>query len=309
MNDNVLVIGAILLDTKGKPHAGLEPNTSNPAGIRSTRGGTARNVAENLALLGADVTLISAVGDDVTGRRLLIQTADSGVNLDPTLIIEGENTGAYIAILDPDGSLSVALDDVDVMRHITPEYLYQQERLFAQASMVVMDGSLTQEAMEMVVKLALQYEVPLCADPSSTRLAYKLRPYFPHLHLVVPNEVEAAELCEVDYEADNPDLSLELARQLVKMGVDIAVVTLADFGINYVTSDETGTLPARYSEMVDSTGTGDAITAAIIFGLINNLPAIEALRLGVAAAALTLQTVESVVPDLSLDMLYEHLIV
>ena len=91
--------------------------------------------------------------------------------------------------------------------------------------------------------------------------------------------------------------------------MDIAVVTLSDFGINYVTSDETGTLPARYSEMVDSTGTGDAITAAIIFGLINELPAIEALRLGVAAAALTLQTAETVVPDLSLDMLYEHLIV
>ena len=161
MSENILVIGAILLDTKGKPHAGLEPGTSNPAGIRSTRGGTARNVAENLALLGADVTLLSAVGNDVTGKRLLIQTADSGVNLDYTLIIEGENTGAYIAILDPDGSLSVALDDVDVMRHITPEYLYEQESLFAQAGMVVMDGSLTQEAMETVIQLALQYERPL----------------------------------------------------------------------------------------------------------------------------------------------------
>jgi pseudouridine kinase len=76
-----------------------------------------------------------------------------------------------------------------------------------------------------------------------------------------------------------------------------------------VTTDETGTLPANYSEMVDSTGTGDALTAAIIFGLINELPTIEALRLGVSAAALTLQTAETVVPDLNLDMLYEHLIV
>jgi pseudouridine kinase len=61
--------------------------------------------------------------------------------------------------------------------------------------------------------------------------------------------------------------------------------------------------------MVDATGTGDAVTAAIMFGMLNNLPPIEAIRLGAAAASLTLQTAETVVPDLSLDMLYDHLIV
>ena len=61
--------------------------------------------------------------------------------------------------------------------------------------------------------------------------------------------------------------------------------------------------------MVDSTGTGDAVTAAILFGLLNDLPPIEAIRLGAAAAALTLQSPDTVVADLSLDMLYDHLIV
>jgi pseudouridine kinase len=46
-----------------------------------------------------------------------------------------------------------------------------------------------------------------------------------------------------------------------------------------------------------------------MFGLLNDLPATQALRLGAAAAGLTLQTAETVVPDLSLDMLYEHLVI
>jgi pseudouridine kinase len=309
MDRHVLVIGATLLDTKGKPLAGLAPGMSNPAEIRSTRGGTARNVAENLARLGAEVVLISAVGDDPTGRQLLIQTAESGVNLDGVLMVEGQNTGSYIALLETDGLLSVALDDVQVMQTITPEYLRQHDSLFKEAAMVMFDGSLSDESMRTVVKLAKEYNVPLCADPSSARLAFKLRPYLADLHLVVPNEVEEAELCEVDYSGYDPDTSLMLARRLVTMGVTNVVVTLSDFGLDYATADEIGYIPPSHSTMIDSTGTGDAVTAAIIFGIVNGLPVMEAIRLGAAAAALTLQTSETVVPDLSLDMLYDHLIV
>ncbi|MFO7538949.1 MAG: carbohydrate kinase family protein [Chloroflexota bacterium] len=309
MGDQVLLIGATLLDIKGQPDVGLEPGTSNPAVIRSTRGGTARNVAENLARLGASVTLLSAVGADLTGQRLLEQTAASGVNLDYVQTISTQNTGAYIALLEKDGTLSVALDDVRVMAHITPDFLHSMRALFAEADMVMMDGSLTPAALKTVVQLAEEYQTPLCADPSSARLAYKLRPYFPHLHLVVPNEVEALELCQMDLDRADPDISIKLARQLIQSGVKHAVITLSDFGLTYATSDETGTIPARYSEMVDSTGTGDAITAAIIFGMVNDLPTVESMRLGAAAAGLTLQIHDTVVPELSLDMLYDHLIV
>lgn len=309
MAEQILVIGASLLDSRGKPNQGLAPHMSNPAQIRVTRGGTARNVAENLGRLGAEVRLVSAVGSDLTGQRLVGQTAESGVDTEFVQIMEGENTGAYIAVLEENGALSVALDDVRVLRHITPGYLDRHRGLFKEADMVMMDGSLTGEAMASVVRLCAKYKKPLCADPSSARLAFKLRPFLSQLHLVVPNEFEAAELCEVDFDGHNPEASLDLARCLVGKGVENVVVTLADFGLDYATTSETGYIPANYSEMVDSSGTGDAVTAAIMFGMLNGLPPIEAIRLGAAAASLTLQTAETVVPGLSLDMLYDHLIV
>lgn len=309
MAEQVLVIGATLLDSRGKPIAGLAPGTSNPSNIRVTRGGTARNVAENLARLGAEVQFISAIGGDLIGQHLIRQTAASGVDTQWVQIVEGENTGAYIAILEENGELSVAMDDVRVLRHITPGYLDRQRNLFKEADMVMMDGSLTDKSMATVVRLCDKHDKPLCADPSSARLAYKLRPFLNQLHLVVPNEVEAAELCQVDFEGPDPEASLALARCLVGEGVKNVVVTLADFGLDYATVRETGIIPANYSNMVDSTGTGDAVTAAVMFGMLNGLPPIEAIRLGAAAASLTVQTAETVVPDLSLDMLYDHLIV
>lgn len=309
MTKHVLVIGATLLDVKGKPIAGLEPGTSNPAEIRSSRGGTARNVAENLARLGADVVLISAVGDDPVGHQLLIQTDEAGVNLDYVLMLAGQATGTYIALLEPEGLLSVALDDVRVMEAITPDYLNRHRSLFRDASMVMFDGSLTEAAMKTVVRLAKEYGVPLCADPASARLAYKLRPYLSSLDLVVPNQVEEAGLCGVDFPGYDPDLGLTLARRLLSEGIKMVVVTLSDFGLDYATPDEIGYIPPSHTRFIDSTGTGDAVTAAIMFGLLNDLPTIEAIRLGAAAAAVTLQSAETVVPDLSLDMLYDHLIV
>ncbi len=309
MGKHILVIGATLLDIKGKPAAGLEPGTSNPAAIRFTRGGTARNVAENLGRLGAEVMLISAVGDDYAGEQLVAQTAESGAHVDYILRLRGQDSGSYIAVLEENGSLSVAMDDTRVMEQITPQYLNQNRSLFRDASMIMIDGSLTVGAVKTAVRLAEQYRIPLCADPSSTRLAYKLHPYLSHLHLVVPNEAEAAALCQCRFEGFDPDTSLKMARQLVNTGVKTVVITLQDYGLDYATSDEMGYIPANYSEMVDSTGTGDAVTAAIMFGMANDLPIIESIRLGAAAASLTLQTADTVVRDLSLDMLYDHLIV
>jgi pseudouridine kinase len=60
---------------------------------------------------------------------------------------------------------------------------------------------------------------------------------------------------------------------------------------------------------VNTTGAGDALTAGVIFGLLNGVPLDEALRLGVSAATLTLRSRESVVPELSQELLYDELVI
>jgi pseudouridine kinase len=307
MDQSVLVIGAMLLDTKGKPQSGLEPGTSNPAHLRHKRGGTARNVAENLGRLGVDVTLLSAIGDDTIGRWLIERTHLDNVNTDNIHIEPKADSGAYIAILDNDGTLAVALDDTRVMQYITPAYLYRHRSLFRDAAMVFLDGSLSESALETAVRLTVKYDKPLVFDPSSARLAYKFRPYLQHVTLAVPNEIEVSALTETSYVGFDPDMSLKAAHLLRRRGVGMGVITLSDFGLVYATANESGYIPPVYSEIVDSTGTGDAITSAIMVGLLEALPAIECMRLGAAAGVLTLQSNETVVPELSLDLLYEHL--
>jgi pseudouridine kinase len=91
--------------------------------------------------------------------------------------------------------------------------------------------------------------------------------------------------------------------------VGIAIITLAELGLYYVTSDESGRVPALDRDVVDLTGAGAALTGGVLFGLLNGFQVGEAMRLGISAAALTIQVSETVYPDLSLDRLYDELVI
>jgi pseudouridine kinase len=304
----VLVIGASSLDVKGRALKPLVAGTSNQGLISSSLGGVGRNIAENLARLGVPTMLLSAVGADGTGKRLLAQAADSGIDIRHVLVDPEGRTGSYMAILDHHGGLSTSIDDMSVLSQITPRYINDRRRLFREAAMVVVDANLSPTTLKTVFRLARKYQVPVCADPTSKNLSPRLQPYLGQLYMVTPNQAEAEALLE-QAPIGGRDGAITAAKQLVARGVEIAVITLAEMGVCYATSHESGHLPALDIDIVDFTGAGDALSAAIIFGLLEKMPIDEAIRLGVSAAALALQSRETVRQDLSLERLYDQLIV
>lgn len=311
MNENgpVLVIGAAGLDVKGRPRESLQRGTSNRGGIRSSVGGVARNIAENLARLDIDVQLLTAVGDDTNGEYVLGQAQAGGIDVSHALVSSDHHTGAYMALLDNTGQLDTAIDDMDVLEAITPRYLNDLRRLFRDARMLVVDANLSPETLETALRLASQYDVPICADPTSTGLAARLLPHLNGLHVIAPNVAEANILCGKAIASNDRDDALLAARHLVSVGVGIAMVTLAEFGVVYAGAEQSGHIPAIRTDVVDLTGAGDALTAGVIFGLLNDVPLDESVRLGVSAASLTLRSRETVRSDLTDELLYDELVI
>lgn len=305
----VLVIGGAGVDLVGRLKGELRPGTSNPGQIRSSFGGVARNVAENLARLGQPVNLITAVGMDTEGESLIQNLQAAGVNTRWIVRSEEHSTGSYLAVLNPGGSLQFALDDMRVITAITPEYIRQVEDLVGQSSVIFLDANLSKETLRTVFSLARKARVPVCADPTSTSLAAKLSPYLNRLFLTTPNSGEAEILCDFTVKITHRRQALEAAKCMVARGVQIAIVTLAEQGLCYATSDVSGFIQALRTTIVDPTGAGDALTSAIIFALINDIPLDDAVRLGVSAASLTLQSRGAVVPDLTLEKLYDRLVI
>jgi pseudouridine kinase len=303
----VLVIGAAGMDMVGRLSGELEEGTSTPARIRLAFGGVARNVAENLARLSQPTVLLSAVGEDVPGKSLLGVLKEAGVDVSAVQILPGQRTGAYLAIVDDRGRLRTALDDMSALQALTPEWINEQEPLFYSARMVFFDANASAETLAEIIRLARKTGIPACADPTSRHLADRLSPHLRNIHLITPNAGEAEILLGRPIPQDDPANAVLAAQELIARGVRIALISLAEFGAAYASREERGHFPALRTAIVDPTGAGDALTAAVLFAILNNIPLDEAVRLGISAASLTLRSRQTVVPDLTLEKLYEEI--
>lgn len=306
---SVLVIGAASLDVVGRPDGLPELGTSNPASVRTSLGGVARNVAENLARLSQPTNLISVVGQDELGRQVLEQTAAAGVNVSACLRVAEFSTAAYIGILDQKSDLYFGLDDMRILRALTPSYLRAQKDLFHSSSLVFTDANLPPASLRAVFSIAREAKLPICADATSTSLASRIEGLIPQLFMLTANRAEASVLLKGKIQVTDRDSAMLAAREFVKQGVEIAVIPIGEGGVCYATSETVGHVPAVLTRIVDSTGAGDALTAAIIFGLLNDVEIDEAVRLGVTAASLTLQFPGAVLPGLTLERLYDQLVI
>jgi pseudouridine kinase len=303
----VLVIGAAGLDMVGRLSGEPEEGTSTPANIRLTFGGVARNVAENLARLSQPCILLSAVGDDLQGRGLKTQLEEAGVDVSHVQLLPGQTTGAYLAIVDPHGRLRMALDDMTPLRVITPEFLRSQESLFHAMRMVFLDANLSPETIAEAFRLGRKAGIPVSADPTSRHLASRLSSHLRNLYLVTPNAGEAEILLGRTIRPNDPADAVQAAQELVVRGVCIAIISLEGFGVAFATRERRGYFPALHTVIVDPTGAGDAFTAAVLFAVLNEIPLDEAVRLGISAASLTLRSKHAVIPDLTLERLYEEI--
>jgi pseudouridine kinase len=304
---DIVVVGAACLDIKGRLHGASVAHTSNPGVVRLSIGGCARNVAENLARLGATTALISAVCQDDFGRTILHHTARASVNTDYVVVSCDQHSAAYMALLDAHGQLLLGVDDIEATSAITPAIIEAHAAVLTNAQMVMIDANLPISSAVALLDVCRAAGVPVGLDPVAYGPALRYRDYIGQFSLVRPNAVEAQVLTGMPIQT--VDQAIHAAKRLVALGVEVAIITLANSGVVYATSDANGHVPAIAVDVVDPTGASDALTATVMYALLNDIPIDEAVRLGVSAAALTLGSTETVCRELSLETLYAQLMI
>jgi pseudouridine kinase len=305
---HVVVIGAAGFDIKGRVTSDrVFEGSSNAGELTMGVGGVARNIAENLARLDVPTALIAAVADDMLGEMVAQRTRDAGVDTDLVLSVPGARTGAYLGLLAPEGDVLMGIDDMGIVRRITPRVVRQARRMLRGAGIVVMDANLPTQTIRTVRRICSVAAVPVCIEPVSLPLIGRIIPCIAGSALFTPNVAEAEAILGRTIATLEEAQAAALAFR--EWDIDIVVLTLGGGGAVYATSEGSGHVPAIQTDIVDESGAGAAMTAGIICGLMHRFPVDEAIALGASAASLTLLSPETVRSDISLEQVYEHLVV
>ena len=295
----VVCIGGFNADRKLRLLSLSLAGSSNPCEAHETPGGVVRNVAENLARLGLPVALIAAVGDDAAGRMLMEQAARVGINTESVLKLRRQPSDSYTAVLSPDGELHLGLAAMPLVERLNPWALAASAALRARAALVVADGNLPTDAWPLLLGEARASGVPLVCVAVSEAKMERLPERLDGLHLLVMNAGELATVAPQANEAFDALHARGVGGVLVSKGAEGLLLSTPGRAPRH--------WPAPQVHVVDVTGAGDALSAGVCASLLRAPDDFDAAaRLGLDLAALTLQTEDSVHPDLNPNFLSDH---
>jgi len=292
----VVVVGGSNMDIGGRSSAPLVARDSNPGTVHMSLGGVGRNIAHNLSLLGADVRLLTAFGDDLSAQKLTVSCRELGIDISQSLQIPGATTSTYLFLAGPNGDMELALSDMEINRHITPAFLSARASLLDNAQLVVVDTNIPEES---IVWLAENCRAPLFADPVSTAKAVKLKSVLGKLHTLKPNRLEAELLSGV---AITDEASLRRCSDaLLATGLQRVFISLGGDGVFAADHNTACHLPCLPVKMVNTTGCGDAYMAAIAWAYLEGTDLEDTARLGLAASSVAIESAETINPAMSAE--------
>ena len=291
----VAVIGAANIDLTGTIKGQAVDGDSNPGEVTVSAGGVARNIAENLAHLGAHCELITAMADDVWGAQLRQKCESLHIGLSHSLIAEAQRTSTYLSVHDKQGELMTAINDMAVLDCLDAEVLATRMAVLSGAKAWVIDANLSEAALSYLFD---HYNgMPIWVDPVSTVKAQRLLPHLAKIHCLTPNLQEAGILAGLPVN-DSQDAPA-LAQRLHEKGVGQLLITLGEQGAFASDGETTAWLPAKSITVKNVTGCGDAAIAALVYGAVSGLNWHSSCELAMSAAALTASTIQTNSPLLS----------
>ena len=284
-----VVVGGVNVDIGGRAFAPLVDADSNPGSVSISLGGVGRNIAHNLSLLGTDVRMLTAYGDDLNGERVAASCSSLGIDLSHALQVPGGTTSTYLYLTGPDGEMALAISDMEICRQISPQYLASNLSLLQNAQVVVADANIPAESLQY---LAENCPCPLFIDPVSTTKAEKLRPILSRIHTLKPNKLEAELLSGIRIQTDD-DLEAAAAR-LLSMGIHRLFISLGSEGVYAAMGSQRVRYPNLPGTMVNTTGCGDAFMAAIVWAYLEGMDLSSTAKAGLAAGSIAMESAETI---------------
>lgn len=275
----VAVVGSlnmdIVVEADAPPKAG---ETTFGTSVRFVPGGKGANQAYGLAKLGADVSMIGALGQDAFGERIAADMREAGVAMDGVKRLHDAATGVASILLTESDNRIVVVPGANA--RCLPQDVDANREEIAAADVLLVQLEIPLETVTHAVRTAKALGKTVVLNPAPAReLPDELLAL---VDVLTPNEHELARISGIDGDAE------QAMAGLLRRGARAVVTTLGAQGCAYAGEDGAiGREPGHRVEVVDTTGAGDAFNAGLAYAIAGGEPLADAVRFAGRVAALS----------------------
>jgi len=247
-------------------------------------GGKGANQAVAAARLGADVTFVAKVGDDVFGHQAVEGYRRDGIRTDLILRDPDHATGVALILVDSSGENLISVAS-GANHALTPADVDAAAERIRAADLVMLQLEIPLKSVARAAAIAHQAGVPVMLDPAPAPGGPLAPALLSQVTYLTPNEGEAARLTGVEVTGERS--AWDAAGHLLLAGAGQIIITMGPKGAFIAGPQVTTLLPAPKVEAVDSTAAGDAFNGGLAVALAGGAFIDEAVRQANLVAALS----------------------
>lgn len=278
-NNTILVVGSLHYDVfVDAPHRPVAGETVAGTKWVPKFGGKGGNQAVAAARAGANVRMVSAVGQDAFGDFLLDHLSKNGVEHDLIARLADIASGMSVAISDSTGDYGAVIVSGSNLA-IDPDRL-QADTIWDGVSHLILQNEADEALNITAAKLAKKHGVTVVLNAAPARILPS--ELMDNIDILVVNAIEAASLCGV--QVHDQDTATAAVRELA-VAFPMVVVTIGGDGVVWAKGETIHTEPGQDVSVISTHGAGDCFVGNLVACLANQYPEPEAISRANAAAA------------------------
>lgn len=217
-------------------------------------GGKGANQAVAAARLGADVLMVTRVGDDIFADNTIRNLNEFGVDTRHVVKVAGKSSGVAPIFVEPSGENSILIVK-GANADLLPAEVDKAADDLKACGLILMQMEVPVETVYHTIAFAAENGIETILNPAPA--AADLDPeLIRQVTFLVPNESELAILSGLPTGTD--DEIVTAARSLIARGIRTVIVTLGGRGARMITASEIVNIPPVKVTPKDTTGAGDA---------------------------------------------------